>query len=238
MLQFHLTEGTDNLCILGTTGEVSVLSMQERLDVLSMAVDLVKGKIPILAGIGAIDYLQVKAQTQQAMDIGCDAGLLVTPYYVKPPQRCLINHAVSVADLGLPLVLYNVPGRTGVDFADSSIAIAAQHPSIVGLKDATGNLQRLDSLKEALENEGVSKEFLCFSGDDSTTKDYILRGGDGCISVTANCDPNHMHHMAHAALARNACLANSINDSVHSLHEKLFCEAIQFQPNMLFTEWG
>ncbi|KAL7548351.1 hypothetical protein ACHAWF_011637 [Thalassiosira exigua] len=134
LLQIHVDAGTDNLCILGTTGEASVLSMDERAQVLKTAVEEVKGKIPILAGTGTINPEHVKEMTLQAMDIGCDASLVVTPYYVKPPQRGLIKHFTSMADLGLPVVMYNIPGRTKVDLTPESTAICADHPLIVGLK--------------------------------------------------------------------------------------------------------
>ena len=132
LLHYHLDSGTDNLCILGTTGEASVLSMNERAKVLTTAVEEVKGKIPILAGTGTINPIHVREMTQQAIDLGCDASLVVTPYYVKPPQRGLIKHFSDMADLGLPVVMYNIPGRSKVDLTPESTAICAEHPNIVG----------------------------------------------------------------------------------------------------------
>jgi 4-hydroxy-tetrahydrodipicolinate synthase len=225
LLQHHVQEGTDNLCILGTTGEASVMSMEERERVLKIAVEQAKGKMPILAGTGTIDPMKVKAMTQQAIDMGCDASLMVTPYYVKPPQRGLIKHFTTMADIGLPVILYNVPGRTASNLLDSSIATLAQHENIIGVKDATGDLGRLDSLKKELSAQGYQGDFLCYSGDDSSTTEFVLKGGDGCISVTANCAPKIMHEMVAAALKGDEKEAYRLNDLVMPLHKGLFCEA-------------
>jgi 4-hydroxy-tetrahydrodipicolinate synthase len=223
LLEYHLESGTDNLCILGTTGEASVLTKDERTKVLQMAVDTVKGTMPILVGTGAIDPTSVKEMTQHALDIGCDAALIVTPYYVKPPQRALVTHMTTMANVGLPVVIYNVPGRTGVDFQDDYILeAAAQHENIVGLKDATGDLSRIDSMMEKL---GKDRIFFLYSGDDATTVDFVLKGGDGCISVTANIAAKAMHNIVMAALDGDADKARELNEPLESLHKDLFCEA-------------
>jgi 4-hydroxy-tetrahydrodipicolinate synthase len=223
LLQWHIQEGTDNLCILGTTGEANTLDKQERTAVLKLAVQVCKGKIPILAGCGTIDPNHVKEMTLQALDLGVDASLVVTPYYVKPPQRGLIKHFIDSANYGLPVVVYNVPGRTGVNLLDESMAILAQHESIVGLKDATGDLSRLANLKEILSSS--KDDLLLYSGDDATSKDFILQGGDGCISVTANVAPSAMHQMCMAALQGDGATATSHNDPLLALHRDLFVEA-------------
>jgi 4-hydroxy-tetrahydrodipicolinate synthase len=229
LIQFHLDQGTDNLCILGTTAEAAVMTLDERALVLKTIVPMAKGKIPILVGTGTINPASVKAMTLQAMDYGADASLLVTPYYVKPPQRGLIRHFTEIADLGLPLVMYNVPGRTGVNLNDATVAICAQHEGIVGLKDATGDLSRIASVKAALSLSSLSlqdkKDFLLFSGDDESTVDFCLNGGDGCISVTANVAPNVMHRMVHAALRGDADQARLLNAPLASLHDKIFIES-------------
>lgn len=224
LIDFHLEAGTDNLCVLGTTAEASVMSMEERELALTTIVNRAKGKIPLLVGTGTIDPASVKKYTQQAIDLGADASLVVSPYYVKPPQRGLIKHFTSMADMGLPVILYNVPGRTAVDISDETIATLAQHEHIVGIKDATGDISRLTSLKNILGEEG-SKNFLKYSGDDGTTLDYILAGGDGCISVTANIAPKVMKAMVHAALEGNGELARELNQPLELLHQRLFVEA-------------
>jgi 4-hydroxy-tetrahydrodipicolinate synthase len=220
LLQFHLASGTDNLCILGTTGEASVLSMEERARVLAVAVEEVKGRIPILAGTGTIDPIHVKEMTLQAMDIGCDASLVVTPYYVKPPQRCLIQHFTDMADIGLPIVMYNIPGRAKVDLTPESTAICAQHDNIVGLKDATGDLDRVEKIRSLVGDN----PFLLYSGDDGTSAEFVMRGGDGCISVTANVAPEEIRDLMMASLNGDAESVEKINGPLLGLHKKLFVE--------------
>ena len=228
LIQYHIDSGTDNLCLLGTTGEAGVLSMEERALVLTTAVQMVKGRIPIMVGCGTINPQHVQEMIQQAADCGADAALVVTPYYVKPPQRSLIRHYTTLADTSpLPLILYNVPGRTAVDMSDASIAIAAAHENIMGVKDATGKLERLTVLQQLLLQQNVKREdFLLFSGDDETSMDYVCNGGDGCISVTANIAAKSMHDIIMASLSRNdPSTAKALNDPLIGLHQKLFCEA-------------
>ena len=220
ILQFHLSAGTDNLCVLGTTGEASVMTMEERAKVLTTAVEEVKGKIPILAGTGTINPQHVKEMTLQAIDIGCDASLVVTPYYVKPPQRGLIQHFTSMADLGLPVVMYNIPGRAKVDLTPESTAICAEHPYIVGLKDATGDLDRVEQIRSLVGNK-----LLLFSGDDASSPEFVMRGGDGCISVTANLAPGAVHEVMMAALRKNEETMKRLNDPLLKLHKNLFLES-------------
>ena len=228
LLQYHVAAGTPNLCILGTTGENTVLTKDERTQVWKIAVEEVKGKMTLLAGVGTIDPTTVKATTQHVADLGCDAALVVTPYYVKPPQRCLIEHMTSIADGPLPVIMYNVPGRTGVNMADESIAIAAEHPNVIGLKDATGDVGRLLSLKPL-----VPPDFLIYSGDDGTTLDFLTKGGDGCISVTANVAAKQMVDMVNAAMSGRIEEATAINAQLESLHSNLFVES-----NPIPTKWA
>lgn len=224
LIDFHLEAGTDNLCVLGTTAEASVMSMDERALALNTIVGKAKGKIPLMVGVGTIDPADVKKYTQQAIDLGADASLLVSPYYVKPPQRGLISHFTTMADMGLPVILYNVPGRTAVDLSDETISTLSQHEHIVGIKDATGDVSRLTSLKNVLGEE-ASRNFLKYSGDDGTTTDYVLEGGDGCISVTANIVPKAVRDMVHAALDGNDQLAIELNQPLVLLNSRLFVES-------------
>jgi 4-hydroxy-tetrahydrodipicolinate synthase len=224
LIDMHLEAQTDNLCVLGTTAEASVMSMDERALVLKTIVDKAKGKVPIMVGTGTINPDTVKKYTQQAIDLGADASLVVSPYYVKPPQRGLIRHFTDMADLGLPVILYNVPGRTAVDLSDETIATLSQHENIIGVKDATGDISRLTSLKKILGEEG-SRNFLKYSGDDGTTTDFLLEGGDGCISVTANIVPAVMRAMVHAALEGNEEQAIELNRPLTLLHKRLFVES-------------
>ena len=161
LLQFHIKSETDGLCILGTTGEASLLTMDERKSVLDVAVEEVKGKIPIMVGTGAIDPAEVKSMTLQAIDCGCDASLIVTPPYIKPPPRGLVKHFTSMADLGLPVVMYNVPGRTAVDMSPETIALCAkEHPNIVAVKEATGDVSRVEAIRSLTGD--LEKPFLLY----------------------------------------------------------------------------
>ena len=221
LLQLHLASGTDNLCVLGTTGEASVLTMDERSQVLQVAVEEVKGKIPILAGTGTINPVHVKEMTLQAIDIGCDASLVVTPYYVKPPQRGLIKHFSDMADIGLPVVMYNIPGRTKVDLSPESTAILADHPKIIGLKDATGDLDRVEKIRSLV---GDKSHLLLYSGEDGSSPEFVMKGGDGCISVTANVAPKEVHDLMMASLNGDTKLVKKINEPLLGLHKNLFLE--------------
>jgi len=184
-------------------------------------VEEAKGIIPILVGTGTVNPASVKEQTLQARDLGCDAVLVVTPYYVKPPQRGLIKHFLDIADLGMPTVIYNVPGRTAVDFGFDGIAQCAQHENIVGIKDASGDVSRVAKLRESL----AGTDFLMYTGDDMTSADFILAGGDGCISVTANVDPKGMHDMMMAGLEGKEVILRDIDQRLQGLHDKLFIES-------------
>jgi 4-hydroxy-tetrahydrodipicolinate synthase len=223
LLRFHVASGTDGLCILGTTGEASLMDLQERKSILEIAVQEVKGKIPILVGTGAIDPRHVKEMILQAIDMGCDASLLVSPMYIKPPQRGLVQFYTQMADLGLPIVMYNVPGRTGVDIKPETVALCAQHDNIVGVKEATGDVTRVGAIRSLTKD--LNKRFLLYSGDDATEAEFVLKGGDGCISVTANCAPRAMHDMMMACLRRDEKEAMRINGDLEMLHKRIFCES-------------
>jgi 4-hydroxy-tetrahydrodipicolinate synthase len=232
LLQYHVESKTDNLCILGTTGEASVMTHEERDLILKVAVEEVKGTLPILAGTGTINPVHVKEMTQHARDVGCDAALIVTPYYVKPPQRGLIHHFVTAADqYGLPVVMYNVPGRTAVDLQDETAAVCAQHSNIVGLKDATGDVSRLTNMKQLLARDG--SDMFLYSGDDSTSLDFLLAGGDGCISVTANVAAERMHNWVRACLEGDFDKAKELHEPLKLLHPKLFVES-----NPIAAKWA
>lgn len=228
LLKYHLDGGTDGICVLGTTGESATLSMSEREAVLKVTVEEVKGKIPILVGTGTINPEDVKIQTIQAMDLGADAAMVVTPYYVKPPQRGLVKFFNTIADLGMPIVLYNVPGRTACDLVPETIAICAQHENIIGVKEATGDLDRVSKIRSL-----CGDDLLLFSGDDSTETEFVLLGGDGCISVTANVAPSAMHEMITSALNGNADVARTQNEKLKLLHKNLFIE-----PSPMPVKWA
>lgn len=148
LLEWHVKEGTGGVVILGTTGEASMINQQERTEIIKTSVKAVNGAIPVIVGAGTIETLRVIELSRQALEHGADASLVITPYYVKPPQRALITHFKAIADaVALPMILYNCPGRTGVDMKPETIAECAKHPNIIGVKDATGDLSRVQQLR-------------------------------------------------------------------------------------------
>ena len=233
LLQFHKQAKTDGLCVLGTTAEAALLSMDERQTVLDIVVDECKGIIPILVGTGTINPNDTKAMTLQAIQAGADANLVVTPPYIKPPQRGLVQHFVTVADMGLPTIVYNVPGRTGVDFLPEAIGQCFMESEyILGVKEATGEVSRVKAIRDvtnALKLGGKvpndNRELLLYSGDDSTEAEFVLQGGDGCISVTANVAPAKMAQMMRLALDGKREEAMDINQSLEPIHSNIFVES-------------
>ncbi|CAM9546442.1 unnamed protein product [Ectocarpus sp. 13 AM-2016] len=220
LLRWHVDSGTDGIVALGTTGEASVLSTAERQLVLDITVEEVGGKVPVVAGTSSVNPHVVIEQSEQAAERGADAVLVVTPAYVKPSQQGLVKFYSMIADQGaLPVVLYNVPGRTAVDMGTAAIAELAKNPRIVGLKDATGDLSRIGELKAACP-EG----FLFYSGDDATGMEYCLGGGNGLISVTADVAPREMSELVRACRSGDREAAESINNKVIQLHSKLFVQ--------------
>lgn len=231
LIRWHVESGTDNLCLLGTTAEAAVMTMEERARVITIGVEEAKGRVPLLIGTGTIDPVAVKSMTQQATDLGADAALVVAPYYVKPPQRCLVQHMIDAADWDLlPIVMYNIPGRSVVDMTDESLAMCAEHPNIVGLKDATGDLSRVQSFR----NLHSDPNFLLYSGDDSSSCEFIQRGGDGCISVTANIVPDRMHQI----MTLPAEEAAAVNAPLTKLHADLFCDANPMPAKWVMEQMG
>ena len=188
-LSYCLNAGTDGAVILGTTGESSTISMEERTAIIKTSVKVVNGAFPIIVGTGTIETEKVIALCQHAKDCGADASLVITPYYVKPPQRALVTHYRKIADsVDLPMIVYNCPGRTGVDLKPETIAEFSSHPMIIGVKDATGDISRVTSLRNL-----CGKDFLIYSGEDDLGCEFVRLGGDGVISVTANVAPKALH---------------------------------------------
>eukprot|EP00979_Chaetoceros_neogracilis_P007845 scaffold1698_cov279-Chaetoceros_neogracile.AAC.4 len=202
--------------------------MEERKLILDIAVEEVKGDIPILVGTGAINPVDVKEMTLQAIDCGCDAALVVNSPYIKPPQRGIVKYFTNVAQLGMPVVIYNVPGRTAVDITPETIGLCAEmHENIVGVKEATGDVGRVKMIRDVEEKLGLGekRKLLLYSGDDSTEAEFVLKGGDGCISVTANVAPKEMHEMMMLALEGKEEEVMRINERLMSIHSDIFCES-------------
>ncbi|KAJ1446235.1 hypothetical protein M885DRAFT_547279 [Pelagophyceae sp. CCMP2097] len=220
MLEWHVECGTAGIVALGTTGEASTIHGDERASVLRACVDVCGGKIPVIVGTGCIDTRATIALGLEAAELGCDGHLVVTPYYVKPPPAGLLAHYRAVADaVDLPMLLYNVPGRTGVDMLPETVAALALHDRIVGVKEASG-----DAARAALLRKLCGEDFLLYSGDDATSLDFCLKGGDGVISVTAAVAPREMQAMIEAA-SLDVDTARVIDASLAGLHRDLFVQA-------------
>jgi 4-hydroxy-tetrahydrodipicolinate synthase len=221
LIDFHVEQGTDGIVIVGTTGESPTVNFDEHCLLIKTAVEQSAGRIPVIAGTGANSTTEAIELTSAAKRLGVDACLLVAPYYNKPSQEGLYQHFRAVAEaVAIPQILYNVPGRTGCDIVNDTVLRLVQLPNIVGIKDATGNIERgTDLLLRA------PADFAVYSGDDATAMSLMLLGGRGVISVTANVAPKLMHEMCVAAMAGDAKTARSINAKLFGLHQKLFVEA-------------
>lgn len=234
LVDFHIREKTDAIVVVGTTGESPTVDVDEHCQLIEIAVKHSAGRIPIIAGTGANSTKEAIYLTQRAKDAGADAGLSVVPYYNKPSQEGLYQHYRSIAEaVELPLILYNVPGRTVADMSNDTILRLAQVPGIIGVKDATGNIDRAwDLIARAPAG------FALYSGDDMTCMATILMGYHGNISVTANVAPRAMHDMCVAAAAGNAAEAVRINRPLIGLHRHLFCEANPIPVKWAVAEMG
>ena len=221
LIEFHIANQTDGLVVVGTTGESPTVDVEEHCQLIEAAVQTAKGRLPVIAGTGANSTREAVELTASAKKAGADACLLVAPYYNKPGQEGLYLHFKAIAEaVDIPQIIYNVPGRTVADISNDTALRLAQVPNIVGIKDATGNLQRATDLVLR-----APKDFALYSGDDATAMLFILLGGHGTISVTANVAPKLMHEMCAAALGGQLDAAKSTNAKLFGLHEKLFVEA-------------
>jgi len=234
LVEFHVENGTDALVVVGTTGESATLDHDEHCEVIRKCVEMVKGRLPIIAGTGANSTREAIDLTRCAMKAGADACLLVTPYYNKPTQEGLYLHFKAVAEaVPVPQILYNVPGRTACDMSNDTVDRLADISNIVGIKDATGDMVRG---KELIERCGDRIDV--YSGDDATTLELMRLGGKGCISVTANVAPRDMHEMCQAALDGDFDRAMRINDKLMPLHKNLFLEANPIPVKWALHEMG
>jgi len=229
LVDFHLQEGTDAIVAVGTTGESATLDVNEHLDVIRHVVKKVAGRIPVIAGTGANSTREAVELTENAKMAGVDACLLVVPYYNKPTQEGLYQHFQHIAGMvAIPQILYNVPGRTSCDLLAETVARLSHVSNIIGIKEATGDLQRgRDILAHCRDG------FLLYSGDDASAAELMLQGARGNISVTANVAPRAMKELCAAAIAGNAVQARAINQRLAALHQELFIE-----PNPIPVKWA
>lgn len=235
LVEWHIQQGTHSIVAVGTTGEASTLSMEEHTQVIKEIIRVANKRIPIIAGTGANSTHEAIELTQAAKDLGADAALLVTPYYNKPTQEGLYLHYKAIAEaVDIPQILYNVPGRTGVDMQNDTVIRLADIQNIIGIKDATGDVPRGQALIKGL----AGKAMTVYSGDDATAYQLILSGAKGNISVTANVAPKEMSDVCAAALAGEAEQAENLNTQVANLHEILFCESNPIPVKWALHEMG
>ena len=221
LIDWHVAEGTDGIVIVGTTGESPTVNVDEHCELIRVSVEHAAGRIPVIAGTGANSTAEAVELARFAQAAGAVAHLSVVPYYNRPTQEGLYRHFSTIAEaVELPLILYNVPGRTVADLANDTALRLADIPNIIGLKDATGSIDRACDLIER-----APKGFALYSGDDMTVAAFVLLGGHGTISVTANVAPRAMREMCAAALAGDARKTREINARLVGLHRHLFCEA-------------
>lgn len=221
LIEFHIESETDAIVAVGTTGESATLGFKEHCEVVKFVVEKAAGRIPVIAGTGANSTREAIELTECAKDAGADACLLVTPYYNKPTQEGLYQHFKKIAEsVAIPQFLYNVPGRTAVDMSNETTVRLSKIENIIGIKDATGDVSRVAEIKA-----GAGEDFALYSGDDATAIDFILAGGHGGISVTANIAPKQLHQSYAAALAGDAEKARQLDAPLNGLHSDLFVEA-------------
>jgi 4-hydroxy-tetrahydrodipicolinate synthase len=229
LLDWHIAEGTDAIVIVGTTGESPTVAVEEHCELIKVAIEHVAGRIPVIAGTGGNSTSEAIELTAYAKQAGADASLQVVPYYNRPTQEGMVQHFTRIAEsVDLPVILYNVPGRTVADMSNDTIVRLSSVPGIVGVKDATGNIARGTELLRA-----VPKSFAVYSGDDATAMALMFCGGKGNISVTANVAPRAMHELCVAAMAGRVAEAVAINDKLIPLHNRLFVE-----PNPVPVKWA
>lgn len=225
LIDWHIQEGTDGIVIVGTTGESPTVSVEEHCELIRVTVEHTKGRIPIIAGTGGNSTAEAIELTEYAKKVGADASLQVVPYYNKPTQEGMYQHFKTIAEkVDLPVILYNVPGRTVADMSNETVIRLAQVPGVIGIKDATGNLERGTQLIAGLKATGQS-QFAVYSGDDPTALLLMFMGGQGNISVTANVAPKLMHELCEAAMAGDVARAREIQYRLLPVHKAMFMEA-------------
>lgn len=229
LIEFHIDKGSDGLVIAGTTGESATLARSEHVELVSRAVEIADGRLPIIAGTGSNSTAQTIDLSAAVKDSGIDAYLIVVPYYNKPEQEGIYRHFSVIADAATkPIMLYNVPGRTVADMLPETVARLAEHGNIFGIKEATGDIDRLQAIQDC-----VSSEFRLFSGDDFSLRPFIERGGHGVVTVSGNVAPKQVATLCALAAKGNSDEAKFLDDSLQALNTALFVES-----NPIAVKWA
>ena len=234
LVEYHIEQGTDSIVAMGTTGESATLNEKEHCDVVKCVVDFVAGRIPVIAGTGANSTTEAIELTRRAKDAGADACLLVTPYYNKPTQEGLFLHYQAIAKaVDIPQILYNVPGRTACDMLPETIGRLSVIDNIVGVKEATGELDRVKQIRDL-----CGDDFAIYTGDDATSCEFCLLGGNGSITVTGNIAPKAVHQMITAAMAGDRTTAEAVDAKLTGLHQHLFVQSNPIPVKWAIAEMG
>ena len=229
LVKYHINQGTDALVAVGTTGESATLSEDEHCEVIKTIVEYVSGKIPVIAGTGSNSTTEAINLTRKAQQAGADACLIVTPYYNKPTQEGLYLHYKTIAEaVDIPQILYNVPGRTACDMLPETIGRLSKLTNIIGVKEATGDLTRVKKIRDL-----AGEDFAIYTGDDATSVEFCLLGGNGSITVTGNVAPRLVHEMIMAAITGDKETALAIDEKLADLHKNLF-----IQSNPIPVKWA
>ena len=229
LVQYHINQGTAALVAVGTTGESATLSENEHCEVIKTVVDYVSGRIPVIAGTGSNSTIEAINLTHKAQQAGADACLIVTPYYNKPTQEGLYLHYKAIAEaVDIPQILYNVPGRTACDMLPETIGRLSKLTNIIGVKEATGDLTRVKKIRDL-----AGENFAIYTGDDATSVEFCLLGGNGSITVTGNVAPRLVHEMIMAAITGDKETALAIDEKLADLHKNLF-----IQSNPIPVKWA
>lgn len=234
LIDFHVSEGSDGLVIAGTTGESATLDRSEHAELIGNAVDIVDGRLPVIAGTGSNSTAQTIKLSQEVGALGIDAYLMVVPYYNKPMQEGIYQHFAAIADaVDKPVMLYNVPGRTVTDILPETVARLAAHPNIFGIKEATGDMERLGQIQDLVEDN-----FMLYSGDDFTAMEFMEKGGHGVVSVCGNVAPRLSADMCRAALAGEKEKARELDALLQPLNKALFVESNPIPLKWALAEMG
>lgn len=229
LVEYHIEQGTDAIVAVGTTGESATLDEDEHCGVIKLVVDYVGGRIPVIAGTGANSTTEAISLTRRAKEVGADACLIVTPYYNKPTQEGLYLHHKAIAEaVDIPQILYNVPGRTACDMLPETVGRLSHVRNIVGVKEATGDLSRVKKIRDL-----TGGDFAIYTGDDATSREFCLLGGNGTITVTGNVAPKLVHEMIMAAIKGDRETASAIDAKLAGLHKNLF-----IQSNPIPVKWA
>ena len=239
LIDWHIETGTKGIVFVGTTGESATIDVTEHIQIIKESSEYMRGRLPVIAGTGANSTKEAIFLTSAAKKAGADAALLVTPYYNKPTQDGLVEHYLEIANqVDIPQILYNVPARTGCDLLPETVLKLSAHENIIGLKEATGDMARLEDLKRVLVNKITNESFLLYSGDDPTAAQFILNGGSGTISVTANIVPNKIAELCNFALQGRSDEVMHLNASLEELNKCLFIESNPIPVKWLLNKMG